>query len=68
MWKLFEAIIKGVKYLHEKNIIHRDLKMENIFMMEDGSLKIGDLGMSKIMYNPEQLISTRVGTPIYFAP
>ena len=65
---MFESIIKGVKYLHEKNIIHRDLKMENIFMMEDGSLKIGDLGMSKIMYNPEQLISTRVGTPIYCAP
>ena len=42
--------------------------MENIFMTEDGKVKIGDLGMSKIMYKDDQLISTRVGTPIYFAP
>ena len=42
--------------------------MENIFMMEDGNIKIGDLGMSKMMNSTEQLISTRVGTPIYFSP
>jgi len=37
-------------------------------MTDDGKVKIGDLGMSKIMSREDQLISTRVGTPIYFAP
>ncbi len=37
-------------------------------MAADEKIKLGDLGMSKIMHKPDQLISTRVGTPIYFAP
>lgn len=37
---MFKQIVKGVKYLHEKDIVHRDLKTENIFMMEDGSIKV----------------------------
>jgi serine/threonine protein kinase len=57
-----------MKYLHEKSIIHRDLKLENIFMTENGQLKIGDLGMAKILAKDDQLVSTRVGTPVYFAP
>jgi len=36
--------------------------------MEDGKVKIGDLGMAKILTKDDQLISTRVGTPVYFAP
>ena len=49
-------------------IIHRDLKLENIFMTEQGKIKVGDLGMSKVIHDPTELISQRVGTPIYFAP
>ena len=39
-----------------------------MFMTENGQLKIGDLGMAKILAKDDQLISTRVGTPVYFAP
>lgn len=38
-----------MKYLHEKGVIHRDLKVENIFMTKEGKVKIGDLGMAKVM-------------------
>ena len=49
-------------------IIHRDIKLENIFITEQGKIKIGDLGMSKVIHDPSELLSQRVGTPIYFAP
>jgi serine/threonine protein kinase len=37
-------------------------------LTQDDKVKIGDLGMSKILFKTDQLISTRVGTPVYFAP
>ncbi len=37
-------------------------------MTNEDQIKIGDLGMSKILRKQDDLISTRVGTPIYFAP
>lgn len=49
---MFESCVKGVKHLHEKNIIHRDIKVENIFLTADNTIKVGDLGMSKIMHEP----------------
>ena len=57
-----------MKILHEKYIIHRDIKVENIFQTGKGEYKVGDLGMSKIIYDNTDLLTTRVGTPIYFAP
>jgi serine/threonine protein kinase len=65
---MFAALTEGLKYLHQKNIVHRDIKLENIFCTENNKVKIGDLGMSKIIYRDTDMISTRVGTPIYFAP
>lgn len=65
---IFGTLIEGLKHIHERNIVHRDLKVENIFQTLKGVYKIGDLGMSKIVYKPTDMISTRVGTPIYFAP
>lgn len=47
IWKIFIHIALGIQYLHSLEIIHRDLKSLNIFMIKDGIAKIGDLGCAK---------------------
>ena len=49
LWKIFIHVCLGLQYLHSKNIIHRDLKTLNIFMLKDNIAKIGDLGCAKII-------------------
>lgn len=44
---IFEQIAKGLAYVHKKALIHRDLKPSNCFFMEDGTVKIGDFGLSR---------------------
>lgn len=45
--ELFTAITKGVAHIHQNGIIHLDLKEGNIFLNEEGQIKIGDFGLSK---------------------
>jgi len=56
IWNIAIQMIKGIKALHDKRILHRDLKSANIFTYSDGTVKIGDLNVSKIM--KEQLSYT----------
>ena len=58
-------------YLHQKNVLHRDLKLENILLTEDGYIKLIDFGISKVMEGGKPGKSrtyTVRGTPEYMAP
>ena len=66
IWKYLIQILEGLNYLHEKKIIHRDLKSANIFLMKDRTIKIGDLNVSK--YNKLGMAYTQTGTPYYASP
>jgi NIMA (never in mitosis gene a)-related kinase len=57
-----------VKYLHDKHILHRDLKVLNVFINEEGLCKLGDFGVSKQLESSEMLTSTHVGTAYYLPP
>ncbi|NWW00300.1 E2AK2 kinase, partial [Machaerirhynchus nigripectus] len=62
----FLQIVKGVEYIHSENLIHRDLKPQNIFISHDGKIKIGDFGLvTSVAF--ETLTENR-GTKSYMAP
>ena len=61
-------LTKGLLYLHSNNIIHRDIKTLNTFVCEDNTIKIGDLGESRILGNTSFLKGKLVGTPLFLSP
>lgn len=58
-------ISKGVQYIHSKNIIHRDLKLQNILVSFDNVIKIADFGLATKLYNIDR---NKIGTYSYIAP
>ena len=60
-------IIDGVKYLHSCNVIHRDLKLGNIFLTKNMVVRLGDFGLAtRLSFANEK--ETICGTPNYIAP
>ena len=66
IWYYFIQIVKGLKILHDNNLIHRDLKSENIFICKNGILKLGDLNIAKL--SNKDIFNSKIGTLIYAAP
>jgi len=67
IWRVFIQLVKGLKSLHDLRIIHRDIKCSNIFLFNDGIVKLGDLNVCKIL-SEKSIGSTQTGTPSYAAP
>uniref|UniRef100_A0A8C7PLZ3 Serine/threonine-protein kinase PLK n=1 Tax=Oncorhynchus mykiss TaxID=8022 RepID=A0A8C7PLZ3_ONCMY len=61
-------IISGLKYLHNRGILHRDLKLGNFFVNENMELRLGDFGLAAKLEPVEQRKKTICGTPNYLAP
>ena len=48
IWSVFYQMVNGLHTLHKKKIVHRDIKCANIFLTKNGTVKLGDLNVSKI--------------------
>ena len=72
VWNYFIQMSLGIRYLHENNIIHRDIKSQNIFIHREADdtrvIKIGDFGVSKILRLNGHKSNTIIGTPLYMSP
>jgi len=59
----FTQICLAMKHIHDKKILHRDLKAQNVFLNKNGIIKLGDFGISKCLEHTLEKVQTIVGTP-----
>ncbi|KAJ6476345.1 CAMK/CAMKL/Kin4 protein kinase [Mycena sanguinolenta] len=67
--KLFSQLISGVWYIHQKKIVHRDLKLENLLLDRHRNVIITDFGFAnRFEHRADDLMQTSCGSPCYAAP
>nr|XP_019607738.1 PREDICTED: serine/threonine-protein kinase Nek3 isoform X1 [Rhinolophus sinicus]XP_019607740.1 PREDICTED: serine/threonine-protein kinase Nek3 isoform X1 [Rhinolophus sinicus] len=64
----FTQMCLGVNHIHKKHVLHRDIKSKNIFLTQNGKVKLGDFGSARLLSNPMAFACTYVGTPYYVPP
>ena len=64
----FSQLAKALEFIHSHNILHRDIKSSNIFISKEGTLKLGDFGIAKVLEASCDVAHTLVGTPLYMSP
>ena len=58
----------AVKHMHDRKVLHRDIKAANIFLSKEGRVKLGDFGISKTLTETKAAANTIIGTPYYLSP
>jgi serine/threonine-protein kinase len=68
--RCFRDIARALAHAHASNLIHRDVKPDNILIAKDGTAKLADLGLAKSVQDDEKLTATGIalGTPHYISP
>jgi NIMA (never in mitosis gene a)-related kinase len=64
----FTQICLALKHVHDRKILHRDLKSQNIFLTKNNMIKLGDFGIARVLSETKSKAKTVVGTPYYLSP
>jgi len=64
----FTQLCLAIKHIHDRKILHRDLKSQNVFLTLNGIIKLGDFGIAKCLNFTMEKAETIVGTPYYLSP
>ena len=64
----FTQICLGLKHVHDRKILHRDIKAQNVFLTSTNRCLLGDFGIAKILTHTKGFTKTMVGTPYYLSP
>uniref|UniRef100_A0A8D0B8L2 non-specific serine/threonine protein kinase n=1 Tax=Salvator merianae TaxID=96440 RepID=A0A8D0B8L2_SALMN len=64
----FAQMCLGVKYIHNRRVLHRDIKSTNIFLTQNGKVKLGDFGSALLLTSPMAYACSYIGTPYYMPP
>lgn len=62
-------ILKGLQHAHDKGIVHRDVKPQNIMVLSDGTIKVADFGIARFARNEQRTITDKaIGSVHYISP
>eukprot|EP01084_Bolivina_argentea_P314848 545370_1 len=64
----YRQLISALEFMHERKICHRDLKLENLLVDQNGVLKVTDFGLSGLHTGGDEVFKTTLGSPNYVAP
>jgi serine/threonine protein kinase len=71
-WPIFAQVVEGLSFAHSMNVVHRDVKPDNIFILNDGRVKLTDFGIARAADDYEQTNLTKtgvmMGTLAYVSP
>jgi NIMA (never in mitosis gene a)-related kinase len=68
IFDIFTQICLAVKYIHDRKMIHRDLKTRNVFLCNGDIVKLGDFGVSQMLISTTAEVRSVMGTPYYLSP
>jgi [calcium/calmodulin-dependent protein kinase] kinase len=68
LWNIFRQVAAGIRYLHYQNVVHGDIKPQNLLIGDDGVVKIADFGISKMLHASGQKLADASGTPAFMSP
>ncbi|KAM4053948.1 serine/threonine-protein kinase Nek1 isoform 2-T2 [Anomaloglossus baeobatrachus] len=64
----FAQLCLALKHVHDRKILHRDIKSQNIFLTKSGTIQLGDFGIARVLNSTVELARTCIGTPYYLSP